>query len=164
MIDIELSLLETKIYTDSFFKITNVVPHNESKEYSACSFLLNENKIIFRKAKITPKKVGQFVTFWKRSNSGPIAPFHENDDFDFFVVNCYSEGNFGQFIFPRSVLIEKGIVSSKNKEGKRAFRVYPTWEKLTSKQAEKTQSWQKDYFVLLIHNIDFNFVKRLYLK
>lgn len=164
MIEIELSLLETKIYTDSFFKITNVVPHKESKEYSACSFLLNENKVIFRKSKVTPKKIGQFVTFWKRSNLGPIEPYHEKDDFDFFVVNCYLEDNFGQFIFPKTILVQKGIISTEKKEGKRAFRVYPTWEKTTNKQAEKTQSWQKDYFVLFTNNIDFKLVKRLYLK
>ncbi len=164
MIESELLLLEEKIYNNCDFQISNVIFHIESKEYFACSFHLNESRIIFRKAKITPKKVGQFVTFWKRSNSGPIEPFHENDDFDFFVINCSSEDNFGQFIFPKTVLIEKGIVSSNNKEGKRAFRVYPIWEKPTSKQAEKTQNWQKDYFISLTNNIDFDIVKKKYIK
>lgn len=164
MIDSELLLLEDTVYNNCSLKITNVILHDESKEYNACSFLLNDDKIIFRKAKITPKKVGQFVTFWKRSNFGPIEPFHVNDDFDFFVVNCTSVNNFGQFVFPKGILIEKGIVSSSNKEGKRAFRVYPIWETPTSKQAEKTQNWQKEHFISLTNNIDFNDVKKKYLK
>ncbi|WP_264558718.1 MepB family protein [Flavobacterium sp. N2270] len=164
MIELELNLLEEKIYNICNLKISNVIHQIESKEYFACSFYLNENKIIFRKGKITPKKTGQFVAFWKRSDLGPIEPYFEHDDFDFFIVNCSSEDNFGQFIFPKKILTQKGIISTDNKEGKRAFRVYPTWEKTTNKQAEKTQSWQKDYFVLFTNNIDFKLVKRLYLK
>lgn len=164
MIDSELLLLEDTIYHNCLFKITNVIHHIESKEYSACSFLLNDSKIIFRKAKITPKKTGQFVTFWKRSKIGPIEPYHEKDVFDFFVVNCKSENNFGQFVFPKAILIQKDIVSYNNKEGKRAFRVYPIWEKPISKQAIKTQNWQKEYFISLTNSIDFENVKRKYLK
>ncbi len=164
MIDSELLSLEKKIYDNCSLKITNAISHDESKEYSACSFLLNENKIIFRKSKITPKKQGQFVTFWKRSDLGPIQPYHENDDFDFFVVNCSFENNLGQYIFPKSIPIQKGIISSKNKEGKRAFRVYPTWEKAINKQAVKTQSWQKEFFILLSNNIDFDIIKKMYSK
>lgn len=164
MIDSEVFLLQNKIYDICKFKISNIILSNESIEYYACSFVLDDSTIIFRKSKVTPKKVGQFVTFWKRSILGPIEPFHENDIFDFFVINCTSEHNFGQFVFPKSVLVQKGIISSKSKEGKRAFRVYPTWEKTTSKQAEKTQIWQKDYFISLTNNIDFKLVKQKYFK
>ncbi|NHN25856.1 MepB family protein [Flavobacterium jejuense] len=162
MIDSELLTLENNIYKNCSLKITNVTSHDESKQYCACSFSLNDNKVIFRKSKITPKKQGQFVTFWKRSEIGPIQPYHENDDFDFFVVNSSSENNFGQFIFPKSILIQKGIITSNNKEGKRAFRVYPIWEKVINKQAIKTQSWQKDYFIILSNSMDFNSLKKMY--
>lgn len=164
MIHSELILLQNIIYDNCKFKFSNINLNNDSKEYYACSFVLDDSTIIFRKSKVTPKKVGQFVTFWKRSILGPIEPFHENDDFDFFVINCSTDTNFGQFVFPKSVLVEKGIISSKNKEGKRAFRVYPNWEKTTSKQAQKTQLWQKDYFILLTNNIDFKLVKEKYIK
>lgn len=159
----ELLFLEKNVYNNCSLLITNFIFHNESKEYKACSFLLNRNKIIFRKSKITPKKMGQFVTFWKRS-SGPIEPYHENDEFDFFVINCSFENNLGQFVFPKSILIQKGIISSKNKEGKRAFRVYPLWEKAINKQAQKTQSWQKDYFILLSDKVNFELVRKMYVK
>jgi hypothetical protein len=36
-------------------------------------------------------------------------------------------------------LIEKGIVSTSKKEGKRGFSVYPIWDKTASHQAVKTQ-------------------------
>ena len=162
MIYSELLTLENKIFKNCSLKITNIISHNESKEYSACSFFLNENRIIFRNAKITPKKQGQFVTFWKRSESGPIEPYHENDDFDFFIVNCYSENNAGLFIFPKLILLQKGVVSSKFKEGKRAFRVYPIWEEAENKQAIKTQAWQKDYFVLFSQIIKYETIKKMF--
>ena len=68
-----------------------------------------------------PKKVGQFVTFWKRTGNGPIEPFDEQDSVDYYVVNVRSAEAFGQFVFPREVLLKKGIISTVTKEGKRAF-------------------------------------------
>ena len=161
MIDSELQLLKQS-YLSLSMEITNVNFHYESKEYNACSFQLGKTKIIFRKSKITPKKVGQFVTFWKRSKLGPIEPYHEHDDFDFFVVKCALENTNGQFIFPKSILLQKGIISSKSKEGKRAFRVYPIWEKTNNKQAEKTQSWQKDYFIVFDNTLNDDKVRKMY--
>lgn len=163
MIDSELQLLKQNYLLFSI-EITNVIFDDESKEYKACSFQLDKAKIIFRKSKITPKKVGQFITFWKRNKFGPIEPYNENDDFDYFVVNCISENNQGQFIFPKSILVHKGIISTKNNEGKRAFRVYPNWEKTTNKQAAKTQFWQKEYFIQLNSTLNHDDYRKLYSK
>jgi hypothetical protein len=52
--------------------------------------------------------------------------------------------------FLKSVLADKGIITKNGKEGKRGIRVYPPWDIATNKQAEKTQSWQTKYFLLLI--------------
>ena len=134
------------IYNPLNLLISNLQIEVESKDYDACRFTLNGLNIISRTAKITPKKLGQFVTFWKRSGNGPIEPFEETDDFDFFVVNIRFEEKFGQFVFPKAVLIKKGIISTKNKEGKRAFRVYPSWDVVESKQAMQSQKWQLEYF------------------
>ncbi|MCZ4237926.1 MepB family protein, partial [Staphylococcus equorum] len=73
-------------------------------------------------------------------------PFSEKDDFHFYIINVEKENRFGQFVFPKSVLKTKGIISTEIKDGKRGFRVYPIWDTVTSKQAEKTQQWQLDYF------------------
>src|SRR5690606_1562863 len=122
----------------------------------------NGRKIISRNAKITSKKLGQFVTFWKRNGNRPIEPFEVNDQFVFFVVNVRTETQFGQFVFPKFLLINKGIISTHNKEGKRAFRVYPGWVILNNKQAEKTQKWQLDYFYEITYSTDLEEVRALY--
>ena len=79
------------------------------------------------------------MTFWKRNGDGPIEPLNETDQIDFNTVNVRTENELGQFVFPKSVLIKKGIISAERKEGKRAFRVYPNWDTAKNKQAERTQ-------------------------
>lgn len=137
-----------KIFLDPFgYKITEFKIEPECKNYQASKFKINKLDIISRTAKITPKKNGQFVTFWKRNINGIIEPFHEKDPISFFLVNLENKSAQSLFIFPKSVLIEKGILSTTTKEGKRGFRVYPSWELPKSKQAIRTQNWQLAYFV-----------------
>jgi len=131
---------------------TNVVPEKESQEYGACEFTMNNRRIKFRAAKITPKKTGQFVTFWKRIESGLIAPYDILDPFDLLVVSVRKETHFGQFVFPKSVLYQKGYISKEQQGGKRAMRVYPPWDITEIKQAQKTQSWQTAYFFEIYPN------------
>ncbi|WP_215223464.1 MepB family protein [Echinicola shivajiensis] len=158
----DLNYLIREIYKNCMFELSEVEYEIESKDYNACKFTLNNKRIISRKAKKTPKKKGQFVTFWKRSENGPIAPFDETDQFDFFIVNVQTENNYGQFVFPKSTLIKNGIITSKNRPGKRAFRVYPKWDSVKSGQAEKTQKWQLDYFYPINDSTDLNSVMKLY--
>ena len=157
-----LTHLKSAIYEVSNLRFSDFQIEFESKEYDACRFQLNGLKIICRSAKITPKKAGQFVTFWKRKSNGPIEPFELSDDFDLFVVNIRFENRFGQFVFPKSILVQKGIISSEKKEGKRAFRVYPTWDVVESKQALQSQKWQADYFFELNSTPDLEKIKALY--
>ncbi len=124
----------------------------ESDEYIGYNFNVNEFSIKFRKAKITPKKVGQFVTFWKRNTDKQTEPFSENDVFDYYIIATEEDSKLGFYIFPKAILIEKNILTSTKKEGKRGFRVYPNWVKPENKQAEKTQNWQQNYFVEIINN------------
>ena len=63
------------------------------------------------------------------------------------VIGTKTNDYFGQFIFPKSALIENGIISSDFKEGKRGFRLYPAWDETVNKQALKTQKWQSKYFL-----------------
>ena len=158
----EFERIVSRVYKPSYLSISELELEKESKEYEACRFQLNSKSIIFRNAKITPKKVGQFVTFWKRIENGPICPFEESDLFDYFVINVGKGDLIGQFVFPKNVLLEKGIVSTLKKEGKRGFRVYPLWDKATSKQALTTQKWQLNYFYQIDKKIDVNKVLTLY--
>ncbi|EMJ95140.1 MepB family protein [Leptospira alstonii] len=127
-------------------QIENLILEKESSEYGACNFELKNRKIIFRVAKITPTKVGQFVTLWKRDDEGPIRPFDMQDAADSFIIVVYDQNRSGQFIFSKDVLLKKGILTG-DKEGKRGFRVYPSWDLPPNPQAEKTQSWQSEYFL-----------------
>lgn len=160
--DSNLNQIKTEVYDKCSLEIKSFEIEQESKVYDAFRFELNGRSIIYRNAKITPKKVGQFVTFWKRHANGAIEPFDEFDHIDFYVVTVQTETKFGQFVFPKSVLIKKGIISTEKKEGKRGFRVYPKWDVVKSKQAERTQKWQLDYFYEIDNSTDLKRVSELY--
>lgn len=147
MIHPDLLLAEELLYTPSGLLLQNLKAEDESAEYGASEFTLNNHSIKFRVGKITPTKVGQFVTFWKRIGKGPILPYDFNDSFDLLIVSARCENHLGQFIFPKAVLCEKGIVSCHGKEGKRAMRIYPPWDKTDNAQAKRTQTWQLQYFI-----------------
>ena len=145
----DLKLVKELVYDKCGFDLTNLKQNTESKEYGACSFELDEKKIQQRVSKITPTKTGQFVTIWKRNSNGITEPFDDSDDFDLVIITSRNGNNFGQFIFPKSVLADKGIITRNGKEGKRGIRVYPPWDNATNKQAEKTQNWQTNYFLTI---------------
>jgi hypothetical protein len=126
---------------------TSPIAEEESQEYAACTFMLNDLFCKFRTAKITPTKTGQFVTLWKRNKEGVTEPHDASDPIDLFIIHTRKHHRFGLFVFPKSMLMEKGIVSDKNKSGKRGFRVYPSWDRTESKQAKASQQWQLNYFV-----------------
>ncbi len=142
---------------------SNLLHETESEEYRACSFDLGQKCIKFRVAKITPKKVGQFVTFWKRVGNGPIMPYDVNDTFHFLIVSVRSGNNLGQFIFPKNVLLQKGLLSKDGRGGKRAMRVYPAWDVADNVQAKKTQAWQLLYFVEIKPVLDKVKIQKLFL-
>ena len=160
--NINLTEIKTKVYDKCGMAISEFSFEPESEVYEACRFKLNGMNIIGRTGKTTPKKIGQFVTFWKRIGNGPIEPFHATDSIDFFTVIVQTKNRLGQFVFPKSTLIEKGIISTDKKEGKRAFRVYPPWDIATSSQAKNTQKWQLKYLYEIKASIDLKKVKELY--
>ena len=84
---------------------------------------------------------------WNRNlEKNVIEPFNVSDAIDLIVINVKKDNLFGQFVFPKSILIEKGIITNQ-KQGKRAMRLYPIWDETTNKQAMKTQKWQLKYFL-----------------
>lgn len=156
--------VKAKVYDKLSLNISKMENELEGIEYDACQFELNGMKIISRSAKITPKKAGQFVTFWKRNQNGKTAPYSQNDPFDFYVINVNYGDRYGQFVFPKSELINKGFITSEKMKGKRGFRVYPVWDKTQNKQAEKTQKWQMNYFYEINKTIHLKKVRELYNK
>lgn len=134
------------VYEPLGFVIEHVEPEKESGEYGAAELQMNHRRMKFRVAKVTPKKIGQFVTLWKREGRGPIQPFDVQDPFDLFVISVRNCGRFGQFVFPKELLCKKKILSKDGKGGKRAIRVYPPWDIPNNQQAIETQKWQLPYF------------------
>jgi hypothetical protein len=119
----------------------------QNADYGAYLFHANSQLIRFRVAKITPKKDGQFVTLWKRNENGISQPFDESEPVNYFVICTRNGNNFGQFVFPKDVLLSRKVLSMNGKGGKRAIRVYPIWDNPKSKLAQKTQEWQLEYFL-----------------
>ncbi len=153
MID-ELKRIEKSIFKISNLKITNLLNEKECEEYSGFNFCLDKINVKFRKAKITPKKVGQFVTLWRRNSNKETEPFTAKDNFDFYIIVTEQDDEFGFFFFPKSALSKNQILTTNEKVGKRGFRVYPDWTKTENKQAEKTKSWQCEYFIDLNNEVE----------
>jgi hypothetical protein len=160
----ELELINKLVFQPCEFIITDLEKEPESQEYFAHQFQIGKQNVKFRTAKITPTKTGQFVTIWKRNPKGITEPFDIYDDFYFYIIATRKDEKFGLFIFPKTVLHEHGILSDKVKEGKRGIRVYPPWDVTTNKQAQKTQSWQVNFFIDLSNEkkIDLEKVKGLF--
>jgi len=144
----ELNLLHELLKQQGQQGVGNAVPEAESLEYDAYSLILNGSKAIYRKAKITPTKSGQFVTIWKRNAHGITTPFSIHDNVKFCVIAARIEDQLGFFIFPSEILNHQRIFSDENRDGKRGIRVYPPWDVAKNKQAQKTQQWQLKYFYL----------------
>ncbi|MBY0415258.1 MAG: MepB family protein [Bdellovibrionales bacterium] len=142
----DLHFIIEHVYKKFDHKFTNFQNEAESSEYGACTYTLNNELIKFRVAKITPTKVGQFVTFWKRNSIGETTPHTSSDLFDLAIISVRKEKLLGHFIFPKSALISHGLISHLTQTGKRGFRVYPSWDRPINTQGIKTQKWQLDYF------------------
>lgn len=160
----DLKIAKELAYNKCGLALTNPKLNSESIEYGACTFELNGKKVQHRVSKITPTKTGQFVTIWKRNKDGITEPFDISDNIDFIIITARSGNNLGQFIFPKTVLADKGIVTQNGKSGKRGIRVYPPWDIAANKQAEKTQSWQTKYFLRIENDnpIDLDLIQKLF--
>ena len=143
----EIETLNNLIFKPLKLNINKTIPDLECEDYFGFNFKINKTRIKFRKSKLTPKKIGQFVTFWKRDSEGKTVPFDTKDDFDFYIISIEENENSGFFIFPKSVLERENLISSKIKTGKRGFRIYANWHLPNNKQAEKTKLWQTKYFI-----------------
>ena len=150
------------VYQPAGMEVTNAYTEEESKDYGACRLKLDSREVVFRVAKTTPKKVGQFVTVWQRPHAGAAyVPFNERDQVDFIAVSVADDKNIGQFVFNRRILIDQGIMGTSRTRGKGAFRVYSPWVRPENKTALKTQEWQKKYFFSQ-KTLDLGLVRNLF--
>lgn len=139
-------------------KMFSHIPNNAieietwNNEYEALNIYVDGKCYKSRLAKKTPKKAGYFVAIWHKNQQNKNMPFKYEDFPDTLVINVLDNNHKGQFIFPKDILLKKGIVQSELYNGKMALRVYPDWEQQLNKTALKTQQWQSEYFVDLSHN------------
>jgi hypothetical protein len=152
----ELLLAKSLVFDILGFSCSAPAAETESAEYGAYAVTINGLPSLFRVAKTTPTKVGLFVTLWQRSEAGPIRPFDSEDGVELLIVAARQRSDFGHFIFPRSALIKRGVMSRMQVGGKRALRVYPPWVSTTSTQARVTQAWQAEFFVNLDETAGFD--------
>ena len=157
----DLKLIDEWIFKPCGLEIANVKKELEGKDYAAHIFSLGDKKVLFRRAKVTPAKTGQFVTVWKRDRNGVTAPFDITDDYDFYLVAVRKDMQFGLFIFSKLIFCRHRILSGKAQNGKRGIRVYPTWDKAMNAQAQRTQLWQRECFLEISRNADLAKVKEL---
>lgn len=143
-----LNYVNKIIYEPNGLIVKLVHEEKQNSKYGAGTFHLNSRTVRFRVANITPTKVGQFVAFWEKDINGKNQPYLYEEASDLLVITTFkNENEFGQFIFPKEVLLEKDIFRSTSTKGKMAMRVYPIWDSPSSKQAINTQKWQLPYFV-----------------
>jgi hypothetical protein len=170
----ELTSILTRSFTPTGYTLTKAIeldPIPESVKYNGLIFSLNEQKIIYRRGKITTNRPGAFLAIWRRpfpacTVSNKPIPFKSNElDYLFVQVEeelttangkiLNSKPKSGFFIFPVSLLMKHGIVISEKAKGKTGFRVFPPWSqdrgdvgtKVFSASAKKTQRWQLPYFI-----------------
>ena len=156
------------------YEITKAItldPVPESSKYEALVFSLDNKNIVYRKGKVTPDRPGAFLAVWQRPPLGNLdgnkpIPLKSNAlDYLFVQVENHSSittndilvksTRHGMFIFPVSLLIDKGIISSTKNKGKTGFRVFPPWSddrgvdgtQVFSESGKKTQRWQLPYFL-----------------
>jgi len=141
-----LAYVNEHVYAPNDLTISAIKEEPQNSSYGAGVFQLNSKSVRFRVAKATPNKLGQFVSFWEKDEESKNQAFSYEKAMDLLVINTFTEHYFGQFIFPKDILLKHNILKTTATKGKMAIRVYPSWEIPTSKQAIITQKWQLPYF------------------
>ena len=132
-------------------------------DYEGATFCLNQRVYRTRLAKLTPKKKGYFVAAWEKDANGTNQAYQYEDSPNKLIVSVIDGEKCGQFIFPKSVLLAKGILKTATQKGKMAFRVYPNWVSDLNATAKKTQAWQSDYFIDGSNGFEAEKLKVMYL-
>uniref|UniRef100_UPI003F57AB48 MepB family protein n=1 Tax=Terribacillus aidingensis TaxID=586416 RepID=UPI003F57AB48 len=144
--------------------ITKVITEDHNKDYEGLLIEIENKTYRSRLAKATPKKRGYFVVFWEKDENNKNQPYSFSESPDKVIISIIDNDLRGQFIFPKSKLLEKGILSNETIKGKMAIRVYPSWERDLNNTAAQTQKWQQNFFIDLSNNLDQERLEDLYFK
>lgn len=94
-----------KFYLPNQFVIENLREEPQNAEYAGGTFLLNQQLIRFRAAKITPTKIGQFVAFWEKNELDKNQAFCAEDSPDLLVVTTFQEERMASLFFQKPFLL-----------------------------------------------------------
>ncbi|MFK3937363.1 MepB family protein [Alkalihalobacillus sp. NPDC078783] len=141
------SLIQAIFRGDHLLK--NLVKEDSNKDYEGFSISIDGVSFRSRLAKTTPKKKGYFVALWLKDNQGKNQAYAVDQMTEKVIISVIDQAMHkrGQFIFPKNELIKRGILKTKDQQGKMAFRVYPDWIEGLNTTARKTQQWQCFYFI-----------------
>ncbi|WP_208559101.1 MepB family protein [Marinilactibacillus kalidii] len=142
-----MALIKQQLLKIGHGDLTNITYETQNAEYEGICFNVGQYLYRSRLAKRTPKKAGYFVAFWEKDSNSKNQPYVFQDSPDKLIVSIVDKEKIGQFIFPKAVLHEQGILKSETSKGKMAIRIYPTWEKDLNPSATKTKKWQSAYFI-----------------
>ncbi|HDJ6450632.1 TPA: MepB family protein [Staphylococcus aureus] len=127
-------------------EVKDLTEEKYNQDYEALTFSFKEETYQSRLAKKTPTKAGYFVTCWTKDENNYNQPYSKEAFADYLMIIVIDEELSGYFLFPRELLVEKGILTTFEHKGKMAFRVYPKWCNQLNKTAGQTQKWQCKYF------------------
>ncbi|EUJ82778.1 MepB family protein [Staphylococcus aureus] len=127
-------------------EVKDLTEEKYNQDYEALTFSFKEETYQSRLAKKTPTKAGYFVTCWTKDENNCNQPYSKEAFEDYLMIIVIDEELSGYFLFPRELLVEKGILTTFEHKGKMAFRVYPKWCNQLNKTAGQTQKWQCKYF------------------
>ncbi len=143
-----LTYINKVLYEPSDLTLTSVREEKQNAKYGAGIFQIASKTVRFRVSNVTPTKIGQFVAFWEKDENNKNQSYSFETAPDLFVITTFKNNyTFGQFVFPKEVLLKQNIFRSGSTKGKMAIRVYPSWDRPTNTEAMKTQKWQLPYFV-----------------
>lgn len=94
--------------------ITNLKEEKQNAEYAGCLFHLNNKTIRFRKSKVTPNKIGQFVSFWEKDENMRNRAFSYEAAPDLLVITCIADNKLGNLFFLKRFFLKKNIENTKS--------------------------------------------------
>lgn len=144
-------MCKSKILLKNIFseesEVKDLTEEKYNQDYEALTFSFKEETYQSRLAKKTPTKSGYFVTCWTKDEDNYNRPYKIEEFADYLIVAVIDDELNGYFLFPRELLVEKGILASSKYQGKMAFRVYPKWCNQLNKQQGKHKSGNVNIFL-----------------
>ena len=90
-----------KIIKSYYNGIEKLVWENHNNEYLACTVKLKEHTHRVRLAKITQKKIGQFVSVWEKNTNNINQRFSNCESLEYLSIFVLFDNKKGVFVFPK---------------------------------------------------------------